>query len=119
MRFVDIVKQRVHLIDLNKGPSSHTYKTLDISIGTTADIEGEDEHSFIFGGKHGFGKMNRQTGEYSMVRKYWDGQDDQHDRERQFRGNDGAIDARGRYWGTVMRDPLVNDPTDDGVYCKT
>ena len=54
-----------------------------------------------------------------MVRKYWDGEEDQNDKERQFRGNDGAIDARGRYWGTVMRDPLVNDPTDDGVYCKT
>lgn len=34
LRFLDIIKQKVHTIDLNKGPSSHkTLFDLDISIG--------------------------------------------------------------------------------------
>ena len=118
LRFVDIVKQELHFVDLDKGASSHTAKGLDISIGTTADIQDDDQH-FIFGGKHGFGKMHRQTLEYTMIRKYWDGEPGQEDKERAFRGNDGAVDARGRYWSTIMRDPLVNEPTNDGVFCKT
>ena len=113
LRFVDIIKQQLHFLDLSKGPSSHRVKEVDISIGHTAEIEGDDEH-FVFGGKHGFGKMNRETAEYQMIKKYWEDDQDREDKEKKFRGNDGAVDARGRYWVGTMRDPLVNDPTDDG-----
>ncbi|MCJ1484321.1 hypothetical protein MMC06_004490 [Schaereria dolodes] len=29
--------------------------------------------------------------------------------------NDGAVDTQGRYWAGAMNDPLVTDPTDEGV----
>jgi sugar lactone lactonase YvrE len=110
---VDIVKQEIHVVDLNQGPSSHSVHSLDISIGTTADIEGDNDH-YVFGGKHGYGKLNRHTAQYRYLKRYWEGEVDQVDKEKKYRGNDGAVDARGRYWVGVMRDPLVNDPTDDG-----
>jgi sugar lactone lactonase YvrE len=113
LRFVDIVKQKLHVVDLNQGPSSHNVKDLDISIGTTADLDGDNEY-FIFGGKHGYGKMNRQTGGHEYIKRYWEGEADQSDKEKKFRGNDGAVDAKGRYFVGIMRDPLVNNPTDDG-----
>lgn len=110
---MDIIKQKLHRVDIGKGPSSLTTKDLDISIGSTADIEGDDKH-FIFGGKHGFGKMSRETAEYQMIKYYWEGETDRSEKERRYRGNDGAVDARGRYWMGTMRDPLVNEPTEDG-----
>lgn len=36
----------------------------------TADIEGDDEHLF-FGGKHGYGILNRRTAKYKYIKKYW------------------------------------------------
>jgi sugar lactone lactonase YvrE len=114
---VDIVKQKLHFIDLDSGPSSHKSKDIDISVGHPADIERDSNH-FFFGGKHGFGKMNRESGEYRIIKRYWEGYPDQAEREKKFRGNDGAVDARGRYWFGMMRDPLVNDPSNDGK-CKT
>ena len=31
------------------------------------------------------------------------------------RFNDGAVDKKGRYWAGAMNDPLVTNPTDEGV----
>lgn len=36
-------------------------------------------------------------------------------KEKRMRANDGAVDSRGRYWVTTMNDPLVKDPTDEGI----
>lgn len=58
LRFVDIVKKKLHTVDLSQGPSSHKQWDLDFSIGTTADIEGNDKE-FLFGGKSGYGVFNR------------------------------------------------------------
>lgn len=55
LRFVDIVKKKLHTVDLSAGPSSHKQWDLEYSIGTTADIQGNDEE-FIFAGKSGYGK---------------------------------------------------------------
>ena len=52
LRFVDISKKKLHLIKLSEGPSSHRQIDLEQSIGTTADIEG-NEDEFVFGGKYG------------------------------------------------------------------
>jgi sugar lactone lactonase YvrE len=60
LRFVDIVKNKLHTVQLDKGPSSHKQWDLDFSIGTTADIEGNDQE-FIFGGKSGYGLFNREV----------------------------------------------------------
>lgn len=60
LRFVDIVKEKLHTVNLAQGPSSHKQWDLQYSIGTTADIEGNDRE-FIFGGKSGYGIFNRQV----------------------------------------------------------
>jgi sugar lactone lactonase YvrE len=110
LRFVDIVKQKVHIIDLNKGPSSHrVLADLDISIGVTADIEG-NEDEIAFGGKHGYGILNRKDGTYRYIKKYWDGDPVAAKKDKEMRGNDGGVDARGRFWASTMNDPLVTEP---------
>jgi sugar lactone lactonase YvrE len=118
LRFVDIVKERVHTVDLNNGPSSHVEVPLDISIGTTADLEGEQAAGkFAFGGKHGYGIFDRKTAGYHYIKRYWDGEPDQAKKEHTMRGNDGAVDSHGRFWVGTMRDPKVNPPTDVGKVC--
>ncbi|KAJ9644043.1 rRNA-processing protein cgr1 [Coniosporium tulheliwenetii] len=119
LRFVDIVKSKVHTIDLNEGPSSHkVLADLDISIGCTADIEDNDD-DFAFGGKHGYGILNRKTAEYKYIKKYWmeeEINDGKHGgKENRMRGNDGAVDSQGRFWVSTMNDPLVTEPVDEGV----
>jgi len=104
------------VVDLNHGPSSHkVLADLDMSIGTTADIRGDDD-KFIFGGKVGYGVFDRKTAQVKYIKKYWETDPDQAEKEKKFRGNDGAVDARGRYWVGTMRDPLVNEPTNDGMH---
>lgn len=53
LRFVDIVKKKLHTINLDEGVASHREFDLDFSIGTTADVEGV-EGKFVFGGEGGF-----------------------------------------------------------------
>ncbi|QDS68620.1 hypothetical protein FKW77_001357 [Venturia effusa] len=116
LRFVDIVKEKVHVVDLNKGASSHVEVPLDISVGTTADLEGEQASSkFAFGGKHGYGIFDRQTGSYHYIKRYWEGESDQAEKEKTMRGNDGGVDSHGRFWVGTMCDPMVKSPTDIGV----
>ncbi|OCL03400.1 hypothetical protein AOQ84DRAFT_400682 [Glonium stellatum] len=113
VRFVDIVKCNVHSIDLNKGPSSHKILgNLDISIGVTADIEGNDEE-FVFGGKHGFGIFNRSTAQYRYIKKAWAEEEIAAGKDKTMRANDGAVDSQGRFWVGYMNDPLVKDPGAD------
>ncbi|KAF2088985.1 hypothetical protein K490DRAFT_38430, partial [Saccharata proteae CBS 121410] len=118
LRFVDIVKQKVYALDLTKGPSS--LKVLveltepDTSIGTTADIEGDDEH-FVFGGKRGYGIFNRKTAQFKLIKKYWSDEEIAQGKEKTLRGNDGAVDTQGRYWVGTMNDPLVKAPEPEGT----
>lgn len=53
LRFVDIVKKKLHTINLDEGVASHREFDLEFSIGTTADVEGV-EGKFVFGGEGGF-----------------------------------------------------------------
>lgn len=40
LRFVDIVKSKVHTVDLNQGPSSHKVLADDVTVGwATGDIQ--------------------------------------------------------------------------------
>lgn len=115
LRFVDIVKEKLHTVDLNKGPSSHVEVPLDISIGITADLEGDQASGkFAFGGKHGYGIFDRQTAEHHYITRYWSGESDQAEKEHAMRGNDGAVDSHGRFWVGTMCDPKVKSPTDIG-----
>lgn len=54
LRFVDIVKKKLHTINLDEGVASHREFDLEFSIGTTADVEGV-EGKFVFGGEYFFG----------------------------------------------------------------
>ncbi|KAK8173870.1 hypothetical protein IWX90DRAFT_156539 [Phyllosticta citrichinensis] len=115
LRFVDIIKQRVHVVQLDQGPSSHKILAeLDVSIGTTADVKGNDEH-FVFGGKHGYGFFHRKTGAYKYIHKYWTDDEVASGKEKLYRGNDGAVDSEGRFWVGTMNDPLVKAPTPTGT----
>jgi len=115
VRFVDIVKCNVHTVDLNKGPPSHKILGhLDISIGVTADIEGNDGE-FLFGGKHGFGIFNRSTAQYKYIKKSWSEEEIADGKDKTMRANDGAVDSKGRFWVGYMNDPLVKEPVDEGV----
>ena len=125
LRFVDIVKQKLHFVNPRAGPSSHKQWDLDFSVGTTADIQGNDAE-LIFGGKRGYGIMKRETGESRWVKDMWSDEERKEDgggkpgvgktREVRMRSNDGAVDAAGRYWVGAMNDPLVveGNITDEG-----
>ncbi len=112
LRFVDIVKKKLHTINLSQGPSSHKQFDLDFSIATTADIEGNDDE-FIFGGKLGYGLFHRETGDVYWLRRMWSDAERRDDgggklgvgrnREERMRSNDGAVDSMGRYWVGTMR----------------
>jgi len=115
VRFLDVEKQEIHRVDINKGPSSHKLiKKLDISIGCTADIEGNDKE-FIFGGKYGYGVANKESGDYRWVKKVWSEDEIKEKKHEKFRGNDGAVDSQGRFWAGFMFDPLVEEMRSDGA----
>ncbi|KAK6067874.1 calcium homeostasis protein [Seiridium cupressi] len=99
LRFVDIIKKRVHTVDLSKGPESLTTLEFDTPIGVTADIEGVDPHeSILIGAKHGIAVLHRKTGKYEYITKFFA------EENVRIRGNDGAIDPHGRFWLGSMTD---------------
>lgn len=105
LRFVDIVKKKLHVVNLTQGPSSHKQFDLDFSIGCTADIDDGSEggEEFVFGGKSGYGVFNRRTGEHRVIRAMWNDAERQDDgggqpgvgknKEERMRSNDGAVDV--------------------------
>jgi sugar lactone lactonase YvrE len=64
----------------------------------------------VFGGKAGYGIFDKKTGKYETIKKFWTEEEIKDGKERRMRSNDGAVDAKGRYWVTTM-----NDPEEDGV----
>ncbi|KAH6661076.1 hypothetical protein BKA67DRAFT_74646 [Truncatella angustata] len=99
LRFLDIIKKRVHTVDLNKGPGSLTTLEFDIPIGVTADIEGVDpQDRILIGAKHGMAVLHRKTGKYEYITKFFA------EENVRIRGNDGAIDPHGRFWLGSMTD---------------
>ncbi|KAF2279391.1 uncharacterized protein EI97DRAFT_174833 [Westerdykella ornata] len=115
LRFIDIERQELHTVDLAVGPSSHkVVKKMDISMGCTADIEG-NEKEFIFGGKYGYGICNRETGEYRWIKRVWNDEEVKDGKPERMRANDGAVDSQGRFWVGFMNDPLVAEVVDEGA----
>ncbi|CAK1354590.1 unnamed protein product [Cercospora beticola] len=118
LRFVDIVKEKLHTIDLKEGPGSHKEWDLVYSIGTTADIEGEDgSEKFIFGGKSGYGIFDKKTGKMRILKEFWTEAEKKDDGggkpgkgsslAHRMRSNDGAVDTKGRFYVGTMNDPAV------------
>ncbi|KAF2224587.1 hypothetical protein BDZ85DRAFT_281167 [Elsinoe ampelina] len=126
LRMVDIVRKHLYQIPLSTPPSSPTDLSsvrkfeLTHSVGTTAELAGEGEDGggrFVFGGKAGVGVMDKGTGEWRYVARWWgEGEGEgREEKERLFRGNDGAVDRRGRYFLGVMNDPMEGEIKNEGV----
>ena len=99
LRFVDIVKQKLHLVNPDIGPSSHQSHDLedpvrsafayrfnckahaDIKPSTTADIDGNDQE-LIVGAKFGYAILNREDKKLKYLKELWDERDDPHKRHR-------------------------------------
>ncbi|KAI9746566.1 MAG: hypothetical protein M1818_000279 [Claussenomyces sp. TS43310] len=112
LRFVDIKKKQLHVIDLDVGPSSLHTVQLDMPVGVTADIEGFDSRDKILvGGKHGIAVLDRRTESYEYLNRFYDSRE-QDDR---LRSNDGAVDPQGRFWIGTMNDFHVGAPQAEGT----
>lgn len=116
LRFVDIKKKKLHVIDLTKGPSSLKTTTFDIPVSITADIEGVDrQKTILIGGKLGIALLDRETGKYRYIKRFYDW--DESEREVQddrMRCNDGDVDSEGRFWVGTMNDFHVGPPQPEG-----
>lgn len=111
LRFVDIIEKRIHTIDLTAGPDSLTTLQLDMPVGVTQDIEGVDPASKILvGGKRGVYVMDRKTGDYTLIKRFHDSEEN----DERLRSNDGAVDAMGRLWIGTMNDFWVGEPQPEG-----
>ncbi|KAF8540990.1 putative anterior fat body protein [Trichophaea hybrida] len=95
LRFVDIIKREIHTVSLEEGPGSHKAVNLEDSVGITTDIEGRSGE-YIVAAKRGFAVFNEATRQLTYVKTY---EDEPEMAERMF--NDGAVDSRGRFWGTM------------------
>ena len=78
-----------------------------IAIRTTADILGTDD-VFAFGGKHGYGLLNKKDKTYRYIKQVWNADEKSRGFEHRLRGNDGAVDSQGRYWLGMMNDPRTD-----------
>ncbi|KAK4697434.1 hypothetical protein P7C71_g649, partial [Lecanoromycetidae sp. Uapishka_2] len=113
LRFVDIVKEKLHIVDLKTGPSSLQSFDLGTPVSTSADIEG-NEDEIIVGAKYGYALMNRKTKKLEYIKKVWERSDGEGKDER-MRFNDGIVDPLGRYWAGTMNDPKVHEPSPEGI----
>ncbi|WPG97280.1 Hypothetical protein R9X50_00005400 [Acrodontium crateriforme] len=123
LRFVDIAKKKLYFIDLKQGPSSLRTIDLDFSIGVTADIE-SNEDEIVFGGKLGYGILNRSSGATRWIAKMWNDDERKEDgggkpgvgkcKEDRMRSNDGAIDPKGRFLVGAMND-FADGFMDEGI----
>jgi sugar lactone lactonase YvrE len=116
-------------VDLSKGPDSLRTVDTGMSIGVTADIEGSDE-VILAGAKDGITKFNVKSARHEYVVRFWN-EDDGPNKAKEYdfeqntesscshtcrmRSNDGAVDSEGRFWVGTMNDPLVKEPSDEGV----
>ncbi|KPI45882.1 uncharacterized protein AB675_665 [Cyphellophora attinorum] len=102
LRFLDINSNKLHTLDLNKGPSS--FRTIDthIPIGVTADIAGEDSSKVIL------------TGSKDGVTKFY--LDEEGREDKKAKANDGNVDPKGRFWVEAFVTPEIEEPNDrEGV----
>ncbi|PQE29420.1 SMP-30 Gluconolaconase LRE-like region protein [Rutstroemia sp. NJR-2017a WRK4] len=113
LRFVDIKKKRLHVLDLNSGAKKelHTIQ-LDMPVGVTADIEGIDcTDRILVGGKHGIYVLRRSDGKTKLLKRFYDSEE----RDERLRSNDGAVDPQGRFWIGTMNDFWVGEPQSEGT----
>lgn len=114
LRFVDIERKEIHTVDLDQGVSSHKVTQLSIAVTTTANIKGNKDE-FVFGGKAGYGIMNKRTHEWRYIKKFWSEQEINDGKEKNQRSNDGSVDKQGRYLVGTMNDPTVTSVGKNGM----
>ena len=78
----DIEGEKLHIVDLSKGPSSLKVINTTISIGVTADIEGSAE-VILAGAKDGITKFNVHSARHEYVAKFWN-EDDGPDKAKEY-----------------------------------
>jgi hypothetical protein len=115
LRFVDIKKRQLHTVDLTAGPASLHTLQLDMPVGVTANIEGVDpKRKILVGGKSGIYILERQTGKYELLRRFYDTEEN----DERLRSNDGAVDPQGRFWVGTMNDFWVGEPQAEGEFTE-
>lgn len=113
LRFVDIIKKRLHTVSLTQGPSSLETLQFDMPVGVTADIEGVDPaKKILVGGKSGVYLLDRENGETELLKRFYDSEE----KDDRLRSNDGAVDPQGRFWIGTMNDFHVGEPGPEGVF---
>jgi sugar lactone lactonase YvrE len=111
LRFVDINKHRLHVVDLSAGLSSLKTTQLDMPVSVTADIEGVDpQKKILVGGKEGLAVLDRETGKYKYLTRFYDSEEG----DDRLRSNDGTVDSEGRFWIGTMNDFHVGEPQAEG-----
>ncbi|ETN38629.1 uncharacterized protein HMPREF1541_06666 [Cyphellophora europaea CBS 101466] len=122
LRFLDINNRQLHLLDLRAGPSSLRTISTSMPVGVTADLAGVDPtHEILCGAKDGVTRFDLRTGQHAYVARFWQNvtdEQEQQDRTRRFRANDGGVDSRGRFWVEAFVDPTVGEPDRDGCLMR-
>lgn len=115
LRFVDIKKKQLHTVDLAVGPTSLKTLQLDMPVGVTANIEGVDpQDKILAGGKSGIYILERQTGKYKLLKRFYDSEEN----DERLRSNDGNVDPQGRFWIGTMNDFWVGEPQAEGEFTE-
>ena len=118
LRFVDIKKRKLHVIDLAAGPESLKTTDFDIPVGVTFDIEGVDnQDKILIGGKTGIALLDRKSGKYEYIKPFFEwAENERAEKEDRLRSNDGNIDSKGRLWIGIMNDFHVGPPQAEGTF---
>jgi sugar lactone lactonase YvrE len=112
LRFVDIKKKQLHVIDLAVGPESLKTIQLDVPVGVTADIEGVDSsEKILVGSKYGVAILDRRTEKYTVIKRFYDDKTN----DDRMRSNDGAVDPQGRLWIGTMNDFHIDPLQSEGT----
>jgi sugar lactone lactonase YvrE len=118
LRFVDIKKHRLHVVDLTAGPDSVETIELGQPVGVTADIEGVDPtKKILVGAKTGLSTFEWETGKLENLKAFYDGKGDVWD--DRMRSNDGTVDSEGRMWVATMNDFHVGSVNPEGTSKST
>ncbi|KAL1957296.1 hypothetical protein VTO42DRAFT_6202 [Malbranchea cinnamomea] len=117
LRWVDILEEKLYILDLARGPESLKVLDTGVPLGVTANLAttpdpAKDE--IVVGAKHGYATLDLQTGKTTYIRKVWTDADGP-GKEQRMRFNDGAVDSRGRFWAGMMTDLKLGELVHEGV----
>jgi sugar lactone lactonase YvrE len=118
LRFVDLKKHQLHVIDLSAADPPSTLRTVqfDGPVGVTADIEGVDSaEKILIGGKRDVGIFSWATEKVESLKRFYDASEGE-DWDSRMRSNDGRVDSEGRFWVGTMNDFNTGAPSPEGNF---